>query len=163
MDPLFQELISVNSDSAFEFFFSGLREITCRRPNNEMHYVAGVLARYSETPRYDASGTLLLADLSEVFDQFVFLSTADPEILEIGGSQLLLFAGFFRDQAKSRHNVNWYDKVGQCFYDRASTHSGEAKKRFLFERMSDSFPEWALICRDLNRSFRDNRFLLRLN
>ena len=156
MDELFRELISVNSTSAFNFFFTGLREVSRKEPGNEMLYVASVLAHYSQTSRYDPSSMPPLANLSEVFDQFFFVDTSDSEILEIGGSQILLFAGFFRDQMRRR----------QSFYDRASVHTREPKKRRLFERMSKTFPSWTLNCRDLSRRCREdgnNRYLLRLN
>jgi hypothetical protein len=106
-----------------------------------------------------------MANLSEVFDSFILQTTllTDSEILEIGGSQILLFAGFFRDQMSRRHNVRWYDQVGQSMYEKASQYSRDVKKRDLFDRLSGSFPEWTIICRNLSRSCRDNRLLLRLN
>jgi len=163
MDELWCELFGVDSSAAFNFFLSGLKEVSGKRAGDEMYYVASVLAHYSMTSRYDASSMPTLADLTEVFDQFVLIQTNDSKILEAGGSQVLLFAGFFRDQMKFRHNVNWYDQVGQSFYDRASLHSREVRKRQLFEGLSESFPKWTLVCRDLSRVCRDNRFLLRIN
>lgn len=163
MDELFRELLGVDSEQAFNFFLSGLKEVTSGQPGDEILYVASILAHYSQTSRCDATCMPVLANLSEVFDQFVLAEVGDPEILEIGGSQILLFAGYFRDQMRSRHNVRWYDEVGQSFYDKASRLARESKKRRLFEGMSESFPQWALSCRDLSRSFRDNRFVLRIN
>jgi hypothetical protein len=170
MDDLFGELLNdgllgVDSDKALNFFLTGLMEVTGKKPGNEMFYVAGILAHYSLTSRYDTLSMPPLANLSEAFEQFFFLEleTKDPEILEIWGSQLLLFDGFFRDQMSRRHNVNWYDEIGQSVYDRVSVLTREAEKRRLFEKMSESFPSWAIRCRDLNRSCRDNRYLLKIN
>ena len=98
MDDLLLELLAVDSDEAFNFFLSGLREVTGKRPDNEMVYVASVLAHYSQTSRCDNNFMPSLADLSEVFDNFFLINTDDPYILEIGGSQIILLAGFFRDQ-----------------------------------------------------------------
>ena len=166
MDELFRELLEVNSDSAFNFFLTGLREVTRREPGDEMFYVASVLAHYAQTSRYDPSSLPPLANLSEVFDQFFFLDIPDSEILEIGGSQILLFAGFFRDQMRRRHNLDWYDEMGKSFYERASMHSKERKKRRLFENLSESFPIWTRGCCDLSRRCRedgDGRYLLKFN
>jgi hypothetical protein len=106
-----------------------------------------------------------MSGLSEVFDTFVLhtFGLSDAEILEIAGSQILLFAGFFRDQMSRRHNVKWYDQLGQSLYEKASHCSTNVKKRALFDRMSGSFPDWTIICRDMNRACRDNRLLLRFN
>jgi hypothetical protein len=87
----------------------------------------------------------------------------DSEILEIGGSQILLFAGFFRDQTSRRHNVSWYDQLGQSMYERASHTSSVPQKRELFDHLAASFPEWTIACRDLNRALREDRLLLKLN
>ena len=106
-----------------------------------------------------------MSGLSEVFDSFIIqtFTAGDSEMLEIGGSQVLLFAGFFRDQMCCRHNVRWYDQVGQSLYERASRHSGNAAKRELFDRLSGSLPVWTGVCGSMSRAFRDNRLLLRFN
>jgi hypothetical protein len=167
MDSLFEELIAVDSEAALKFFVENLRETegTGRQRNDEMFYVASILAHYSQTSRADTMSLPSMANLSEVFDQFVLQATVmnDSELLEIGGSQVLLFAGFFRDQMSRRHNVEWYDQIGQSMYERASQHSKNLQKRELFDRMAESFPAWTIICRDLSRAFRNNRLLLRFN
>jgi hypothetical protein len=167
MDSLFEELIAIDSSSALNFFVENLRETAGseRLREDETFYVASILAHYSQTSRADTMSIPSMANLSEVFDSFI-LNTAllsDAEILEIGGSQILLFAGFFRDQMSRRHNVRWYDQVGQSMYEKASQYSRDMKKRDLFDRLSGSFPDWTIICRNLSRTCRDNRLLLRFN
>ncbi len=167
MDSLFEELVSIDSERAFNFFLTNLQETAPKKRlhDDELSYVASVLAHYSQTSRADAVSIPSMADLSEVFDNFI-LQTAplnDPELLECGGSQVLLFAGFFRDQMQARHNVRWYDQIGQSLYGKASQHSTDRKKRWLFDRLSESFPEWTVSCRDLNRNLRENRFLLNVD
>ena len=83
--------------------------------------------------------------------------------MEFGGSQVLLFAGFFRDQMRARHNVNWYDQVGQSLYEKASHNSKDRKKRELFDRLSESLPAWTIVCRNVHRTLRENRLLLKVN
>ena len=167
MDSLFEELVAVDSGSALKFFVSNLRETAGNESlrDDETFYVASILAHYSQTSRADATSMPSMANLSEVFDSFILqtVGLSDSEILEIGGSQILLFAGFFRDQMSRRHNVKWYDQVGQSMYEKASQYTTNVKKRELFDRMSGSFPYWTILCRDVSRSCRDNRLLLRLN
>jgi hypothetical protein len=167
MDSVFEELVAVDSRRAFNFFLSSLREtaVAERFNDDEMLYVASILAHYSQTSRFDTTSMPCMANLSEVFDNFVLQTTrlTDSDILEFGGSQVLLFAGFFRDQMQARHNVIWYDQVGQSLYERASQHSKHLKKRELFDRLSESFPVWTIVCRNLSRTLRENRLLLRLN
>ena len=167
MDSIFEELVAVDSNRAFNFFLASLREavVTERFTDDEMLYVASILAHYSQTSRFDTTTMPCMANLSEVFDNFVLQTTrlTDSQSLEFGGSQVLLFAGFFRDQMCQRHNVKWYDQVGQSLYERASQHSKNLKKRELFDRLSESFPAWTIVCRNLSRTLRDNRLLLKVN
>jgi hypothetical protein len=137
--------------------------MTERYRDDEMFYVASILAHYSQTSRFDTASMPGMADLAEVFDNFILQTSTDPEVLEFGGSQILLFAGFFRDQMRQRHNVKWYDQVGRALYERASQHSNNLRKRELFDRLSDSFPAWTIICRNLSRTLSENRLLLRIN
>jgi hypothetical protein len=167
MDRLFEELVAVDSQRAFNFFLSNLREATVAEKfkKDELLYVASILAHYSLTSRCDSTSMPCMADLSEVFDHFILQTgdLTDSEILEFGGSMVLLFAGFFRDQMRARHNVKWYDQVGQSLYERASQHSNNLKKRELFDGLAESFPAWTIACRDLSRALRDNRLLLKVN
>ena len=167
MDSLFEELVAVDSNAALKFFVNNLRDTAgdADLKEDETLYVASILAHYSQTSRADTVSIPSMANLSEVFDSFIWQTPElkDSEILEIGGSQILLFAGFFRDQMARRHNVGWYDQVGQSMYERASRYASDQKKRELLDRMSGSFPSWTLRCRDLSRACRDNHFLLRFN
>ena len=167
MDSIFEELFAIDSERAFNFFLARLRETaeTERFKDDEMFYVASILAHYSQTPRFATASMPCMANLSEVFDNFLLQTTRlmDSEVLEFGGSQVLLFAGFFRDQMRRRHNVQWYDQVGQSLYEKAGRHSNNLKKRALFDRLSESFPVWTIICRNLSRTLGENRLLLRIN
>jgi hypothetical protein len=165
MDSVFEELVSIDSERAFKFFLASLRETTVTEiyRDDEMFYVASILAHYSQTSRFDTASMPCMADLSGVFDNFILQTSTDSEVLEIGGSQVLLFAGFFRDQMHRRHDVKWYDQVGQSLYEKASQHSNNGKKRELFDRLSESFPAWTIVCRNLSRTLRENRLLLKIN
>ncbi len=168
MDELFQEMMGVDSKIALEFFYGELGEMYGLRSydkDQELSYVASVLAHYAQTSRSDGTLSVPLADsLSDVFDLVIMqeFETKDPDILEISGSHVLLLAGFFRQQMSRRHNVKWYDQIGQSLYFDAARYCPDRRKRLLFEQISDSFPEWTGICSTLQKRFWENRFLLRL-
>ena len=164
----FTEFFKVNSEQAMRFFFNSLKDENL--PGNvatiEVVYVASVLANYTQTSRYD-SAVSTPATLSEVFDMFVLhgfsgqqsLGLIDAEDLEIAGSQTLLLAGFFRDQMRKRHNVEWYDQLGQSFYSRAS-NSSKGKKKEVLHLIASHFPIWIITCNNMSRTFRDRPYLL---
>jgi hypothetical protein len=167
MDALFEELASVDSGAALKFFVENLRETAGNQSlrEDETLYVASVLAHYAQTSRADTVSIPSMANLSEVFDAFILQTPGltDSGILEIGGSQILMFAGFFRDQMARRHNVEWYDQLGQSMYERASRYTSDLKRRALLDHMSESFPFWTIRCRDVSRLCRENHLLLRVN
>lgn len=167
----FAELFGVNTEQNLRFFIESLQEVPL--PNgasdDELFYVASVLAHYAIVSRFDQA-YLSLGSLSEILDTFVLggllrpepLITSDAEILEIAGSHTLLLVGFFRDQMRRRHNVGWFDELGQSFYDKASDGS-LGKKRAVLQRVAGHFPSWALTCNAMRRRFRDNYYVLRNN
>ncbi len=160
------EVNVVDPRGTLNFFLDYLQKETRDRryKDDEMAYVAKVLAHYACVSRCNTSTIPVMSCLGEVFEHCVFqpMGWHDPEILEIGASQILLFAGFFRDQTQQKHNVVWYDGIGQSFYDRVSHYSYERKKKDFFGRMSRSFPAWTIVCRDVSRRLRDDRYLLRV-
>ena len=163
------ELFSVNSEQALRFFAESLREevLPVGVTGDEFLYVASVLAHYAQTPRY-RSDSFLADNMSDLFEQFVLggmtneksLVSTNPEILEVAGSQTLLFVGFFRDQTRRRHNVAWYDRMGQLFYSEAGSRSLSRKRKEMLGQIADHFPSWAVTCRNMSRTLRDNRYLL---
>jgi hypothetical protein len=161
MDPLFRELFGVNFQTALSFFHQGLREATGKRSSDQMVYVASVLAHFSLTSRH-SNNRPPFAGLGEVFDNFVFKSelSEDPEVLEIAGSQVILFAGFFRRQMRKRHSVSWYDDLGRSFFLRASTNTPSSKKRVLFESMAYSLTYWNKSCAKLHDISLQNRYVI---
>ncbi|MFA6006999.1 MAG: hypothetical protein WC764_04730 [Candidatus Paceibacterota bacterium] len=167
MGELFDELFAVDSAKALEFFSTNLRAAIGERSfrENEIIYVANVLARYAQVSRFGNGAMPVLADLTEVFDQFVFQrhELFGAEILEIGGSQVLLFTGFFRDQMRRRHDVRWFDELGRSFYYQAGQFSKDYSRRRLFDGMSETFPLWTRTCWRMNRTLRQNQLLLKFD
>ncbi len=105
------------------------------------------------------------ANLSEIFEHFILYGSdlRSSELLEIGGAQVLLLAGFFRDQMKDRYPVGWYDEIGQSFYGRAARYARNKTRIELMDKMSKYLPFWTITCRNLNRSLQEERLLLKVN
>jgi hypothetical protein len=109
------DLLGVNSEQAFRFFFGYLQEevATKRVTKKETLYVASILAHYAQTSRSDPNFMVPSGSLYEVLDNFVLpamtpegsLGLQDAKILEIAGSHTLLLVGFFRDQMNNRHSL----------------------------------------------------------
>jgi len=162
---MLQELLATNHYSAFDFFSTSLRESMGKNKfrENEFVHVVSVLAHFSQVSRFSNVSVPAPCNLSEIFDRFVIPTDLmiDAEILETAGAQTLFLVGFFRDQMRVRHNVAWYDKIGQSFYDKACQYEKMQERRILFNHMAESFPFWAIMSQDLSRELRDRRYLLR--
>jgi hypothetical protein len=162
---LFGDLLAVDSLTALNFFYSNLKEEATDEPVNhtETVYVASVLASYAQTSRFDSSSIPPFTTLSEVFDHFVLRATAetDPGLLEIAGAQSLFLNGFFRDQMRARHNVEWYDQLGTAFYERAMRYAEERERRELYGRLASHFTVWTAVCHRLHRTLREQHLILR--
>jgi hypothetical protein len=156
------EMLSVNHSQTFSFFLDGLQETTKKEPCSQMLYVASVLAHYAQTPQ-GSHEYIAFRDLGDMVGQAVFVEVSDPEILQIYGSHIILFAGFFRDQVGRRHNVGWYDQLGQRFYYRVGRYSSSAKERDFFGDFAEVLPQWTHRCCRLSRYLREKRLLIRMD
>lgn len=170
----FTELFGVNSAQTLKFFFDRLKEEVISEDVSEieMLYVSKVLAHYAQTPtdtNRDTPDKSTPRSLYDVLDSFVlpglttegFLKLRDSNTLEVAGSQTLLLAGFFRDQAEKRLNLKWYDQVGCSFFERASEHAKERKRSELLAQVARHFPVWTISCRNMSRTLREERYLLK--
>jgi hypothetical protein len=165
----FGELLGVNTEQNLRFFLESLREepLPQGASDDELFYVASVLAHYAMVSRFDPD-YLSFSNPSEIFDTFILGGllrqeppiAADPEMLEVAGSHTLLLVGFFRDQMQRRHNVRWYDELGQSFYDKASDGT-RGRKRTVLQRIAGHFAPWARTCNTMRRRLNDNYYVLR--
>ncbi|MFA7216805.1 MAG: hypothetical protein WC095_02390 [Candidatus Paceibacterota bacterium] len=161
----FQEMLKVDSEDTLRFFFSSLLQVLVnnKKPYKESQllYVSSVLAHYAQVTRGGDESKPVLAGLTDIFDLFIINREVptDADILEWGGSQIILFAGFFRDQMRRRHNPAFYDRIGQALYLRASREKSY-KQRGFFEELSSNVPFWTSSCCRLSRYLRHQRYLL---
>lgn len=142
-----REWLGVTHGDAFEFFLEHLKDVTeeVAPPARELLYNASVLAHYASTstasedtfPRCPSS-------LTAVFDTYVLDQSrhTDPDILEAAASECLLLTGFFQDQQKHRHAVDWYAAIGRTFYDRAATGLSDLSRARMMKTMARRFGFW---------------------
>lgn len=141
-----EPLLAVTKHQALRFFFEHLRDaVEDAPPTDELLYNASVLAHFAMTSA--ASTTDFPAgptSLHLVFDLFVLDRSqhSDPEIMEAAGSQCLVLTGFFRDQLRHRHNVEWYGDLGANFYNSAAQFGRDRTRRHLMQRMAGRFGYW---------------------
>jgi len=164
-------MFGVNSKQAFDFFLRYLCEEVVSKNVSEMEtlYVASVMAHYAQTSRHEAMSMSPSGSLYDILDTFVLpgftaegaAGLQDPEILEVAGSHTLLLVGFFRDQMKRQHNLGWYVRLGQSFFDRAGSRLKAEKKAGLLRSVALNFPLWATACSNMSRTLREERFLLK--
>jgi len=165
MGPL-GELLAVSERRALEFFASGLKDV-CEPDvdREELVYNASVLAHYALVSTQCATDVPAPASLLTVFDQFVLdeTMTDDSGLLETAGAQCLLLAGFFEDQARRRHNIQWYASLGASFFSRAAARERSPRKASLLDTLSRHFEPWRRRHARLGRELRDTPYLLDLS
>jgi hypothetical protein len=160
----FAELIAIDHRQALEFFAVRLQDIS--EPDvdrEELLYNASVLAHYAQTSTCAATDLGTPANLSEVFDHFVFDSTLihDAMMMETAGAQCLLLAGFFEDQMRRRHNIRWYAELGASFFSRAAVQESSAGKARLLDTIARRFEPWRQRHARLSRELRDQPYVLK--
>jgi len=154
------ECLGVTNRQALQFFFEHLKGVTDddAPPASEVLYNASVLAHFASTSTsardaFPASP----ASLVTVFDIHVLDRSQhlDPEIMEAAGAQCLLLTGFFFDQQRRRHNVDWYAALGMGFYERAARGRKDRERSRMMETMARRFGFWRHQQHRLARELRD--------
>jgi hypothetical protein len=159
----FKILLATDHRQTLEFFFVHLQDVTeSSVDRQELLYNASVLAHYAQVSTCATDDLPTPATLSRVFDSYVLDGTLadDPEMMETAGAQCLLLAGFFADQMKARHNVQWYATLGAGFYYRAAARSRSPRNAEVMSAMAHHFEPWRLRHARLSRELREERYLL---
>lgn len=135
-------LLATDHRRTLEFFFVHLQDVTdASVDRSELLYNASVLAHYAQVSTGATSDMPTPSSLAHVFDQYVLDSSLadDPEMMESAGAQCLLLAGFFADQMRGRHNVQWYTTLGAGFYHRAAEHARTPRTAQVMAAMAQNF------------------------
>jgi hypothetical protein len=162
MGPL-RELLAVDEKRTLEFFVTGLQDVCGGSVDRqELLYNASVLAHYSLVSTQCTTDVPAPASLATVFDQFVLDISLleDPQLLETAAAQCLLLGGFFEDQSRRRHNIQWYASLGASFFSRAAACERSPRKADLLDTLSRHFEPWRRRHARLGRELRDQPYLL---
>jgi hypothetical protein len=162
MGPL-RELLATDQRQALEFFFQRLQDVSGPGVDQrELLYNASVLAHYAQVSTQAEFEFSAPANLSAVFDSFVFNSMLpdDSLILENAGVQCLVLTGFFEDQMRRRHNIRWYATIGATFLSRAAAREPSPQKAQLLDAIARRFEAWRQRYARLSRDLRDQPFLM---
>jgi hypothetical protein len=160
----------VDDRAALEFFRSALEETPTvqARPGQppELPYCASILAHFSSTSTESTEGIPAPRHLLDVFDQYVLstLAHGDADLMEDAGAKTLLLLGFFhRAMAASRHNIDWYRRLGRSFFHEAATLTDDQRRKYILTLVSRRFDLWQLAFYELEISLRHRRFLLNVD
>ncbi len=158
----FRELLAIDQRQALEFFFQRLKDVSAPAVDrSELLYNASLLAHYAQTSTHAELAQATPATLIAVFDNFVVdpAPRRDPLLMETAGAQCLLLAGFFEDQMRRRHNIQWYAQLGAGFLKQAAVLESSPNKARLLDMIARRFEAWRQCHARLGRELRDQPLL----
>jgi hypothetical protein len=99
------------------------------------------------------------ADLTQIAEMMVqqLTSAKNPLWMESAGAHILLYAGFFQNQHKHRHNIDFYSRMGRECYLMAAV----GKREKIMKLMAEGFHEYLFHLANLQRHLRESRYLIR--
>src|SRR5215471_18766223 len=130
----FAELYGVTEEQALNFWATNLREAMGTQQWSQIRdstgiYLASVLGNFCLqsidrmavlSPDYTPSDLEFrqFADLTQIAELMMqqLTSAKNPLWMESAGAHILLYAGFFQDQNKNRHNIGFYSAMGRECY-----------------------------------------------
>jgi hypothetical protein len=84
-------------------------------------------------------------------------SARNPLWMESAGAHILLYAGFFQDQNKGRHNIEFFAAIGRDCYLMAAV----GKRERTMKLMAAEFGQYLFHLAELHRNLRESRYLIR--
>ncbi len=154
------DLLESGNEATIRFFASSLANEVLPSGTTEEHlkYVASIHAHWALVSTSNTAGyERLEPTLADVFEKYVLVEYEENTLprrvrlqrLEIGASQIILHAGFLRDQSshRGRHNHEYFEQIGASFYNTLSLEtSGPKSELYMF--MSKRFNRWTSVgCR----------------
>jgi hypothetical protein len=77
--------------------------------------------------------------------------------MESAGAHILLYAGFFQNQNKDRHNIEFYAAMGRECYLMAAV----GKRAKMMKLMAADFNQYLFHLANLQQHLRESRYLIR--
>jgi hypothetical protein len=99
------------------------------------------------------------ADLTQIAELMLrqLTSARNPLWMESAGAHILLYAGFFQDQNKGRHNIEFFSAIGRDCYLMAAV----GKRERTMKLMAAEFGQYLFHLAELHRNLRESRYLIR--
>ena len=171
----FEDLYGVTEERAFNFWASHLQETIGSEQWSQIRdstgvYLASVLGHFCLqsidrmdvlSPDYSPSELEFrqFADLTQIAEMMMqqLTSAKNPLWMESAGAHILLYAGFFQNQNKDRHNIEFYSAMGRECYLMAAV----GKRERTMKLMAAGFRQYLYHLANLHRNLRESRYLIR--
>jgi hypothetical protein len=171
----FEELYGVTEERALNFWASNLHEAIGSKQWSEICdstgvYLASVLGHFCLqsvdrmevlSPDYSPSDVEFrqFADLTQIAELMMrqLTSAKNPLWMESAGAHILLYAGFFQNQNKDRHNIEFYSAMGRECYLMAAV----GKRARMMKLMATGFDQYLFHLANLHQHLRESRYLIR--
>jgi hypothetical protein len=171
----FEDLYGVTEERALNFWASNLHETIGSERWSEICdstgvYLASVLGHFclQSMDRMEIlsadyspgdSEFRQFADLTQIAELMMrqLTSEKNPLWMESAGAHILLYAGFFQNQNKNRHNIEFYAAMGRECYLMAAV----GKRARMMKLMATGFNQYLFHLADLHRHLWESRYLIR--
>jgi hypothetical protein len=171
----FEELYGVTEERALNFWASHLHDAIGSKQWSQIRdstgvYLASVLGHFclQSVDRMEILSSdynpgdqefRQFADLTQIAELMMrqLTSAKNPLWMESAGAHILLYAGFFQDQNKHRHNIEFYSAMGRECYLMAAV----GKRAKMMKLMATGFPQYLFHLANLHQHLRESRYLIR--
>ncbi len=172
----FEELYGVTEERALNFWASNLHEAIGSKQWSRIRdstgvYLASVLGHFCLqsvdrrailSDNYSPSDQEFrqFADLTQIAELMMqqLVSAKNPLWMESAGAHILLYAGFFYNQNKSRHNIEFYSHMGRECYLMAAV----GKREKMMKLMAAGFHQYLIHLANLHQHLRESRYLIKM-
>ena len=172
----FEDLYGVTEERALNFWASNLQDAMGSQRWSQIAgstgaYLASVLGHFCMQPvdrrealsdDYSPAETEFrqFADLTQIAEMMMqqLVSARNPLWMESAGAHILLYAGFFQEQHKGRHNIEFFSTMGRECYLMAAV----GKRERTMKLMAAGFRQYLFQLADLHRHLRESRYLIRM-
>jgi hypothetical protein len=170
----YAELYSVTEEGALNFWSSNLQDVMGDERWHQLQgsaglYLASVLGHFCLESldrelilSADYQPTLAsfrqfadLAQIAEMMMKRMFI-TSSPIWMESAGAHILLHAGFFAQQNKARHNLNFYSQIGKDCYHMAAV----GKRAKIMKLIARDFDRYLFDLARLQNHLWEKKYLL---
>ncbi len=171
----FEDLYGVTREGALNFWASHLHDAMGSKRWSQISdstgvYLASVLGHFclepvdrmeALSPEYNPGETEFrqFADLTQIAEMMMqqLTSAKNPAWMESAGAHILLYAGFFQEQHKNRHNIQFFSTMGRECYLMAAV----GKRERIMKQMAKGFHQYLFHLANLHRHLRESRYLIR--